>query len=140
MADTSTVDRIRIQCYGGPQDGVTAWVDSDNLEDYKLAILRNSTGRPFTDEPYIMRWMPEDDSAEYGHITGAWIAVHRPLVKFPDRESTGEHLRETAKGMGLELPKFCEPGKHQFSEWAQTPRGNRTRHCQACGLTESDIF
>lgn len=139
-----TTDLVHIRIIGGPFDGADLYTKRAVLRDAPLdgwaAIpLFTSAGDPATGEPYVAHY--DRDEAPAGLAVGRWNAywVNYPVVAAAVREwmdTRDPEARVTDAERGIVL---CARGQHQWTEWATTPGGNRTRHCALCDVSQGRV-
>lgn len=133
------LERRSAKVNGGPLDG--AWIlfhDSFDPLGVMQIDLPVATGEGTVGEPYML--VPLED--EHGTVVEwdvVWLSWYRPGIRI-DRDPDVTLLRQTHAMMGSELlTEPCETGTHDWNPWVPTPRGNRTRSCNRCKVTQGSV-
>lgn len=133
------LDRRDAQVHGGPLDGT--WLvfhEGFNPAGIMQVDLPVHDGALLT-EPYMLVPLTDEDG-EVVQWDAIWLSWYRPGIRI-DRDPEVGLLRQTHAMIGSELlTEPCEPGTHEWTPWVATPRGNRTRHCDKCQVSQGSVL
>jgi hypothetical protein len=103
----------------------------DDLEDWALLEVELEDDDGTYGEPYVLRRVDDE-------WWGVWATVAgKPEPHDPDPVRVRASWDER-KGKLLTVP--CDPGEHEWTEWRSTGRGNWTRHCPRCQISQGRLY
>jgi hypothetical protein len=126
-----------IELYGGPLDGQR--VGAVLGKEYAPVVILDEDGQPKTDELYLLKIVGGDVFGVYAELVQGLIRSDEVHVKDPELPQAAQLPEGDPDKFRLAIP-MCEKNRHHFGPWRRTPRGNKTRICERCLVSQSSIL